>query len=108
MERAGRGAAGGRKPRQHRRRRRMAYPLGLDRAGRTCDNAHMGKRDGMADQLRAAIREAGPVSHTAQRAGVDHAALFRFLDGRDIRLATAEKVADALGFELRKVRKGKG
>jgi hypothetical protein len=58
------------------------------------------------DQLRAAIRSAPSVYSVAVGSGVAHPILLRFLSGeRDIRLATAAKLAAYFGLELRAARK---
>ena len=56
----------------------------------------------LGDRLRAAILGAGvSVYQVAQRSGVCHPTLSRFLSGeRDIRLGTASKLAAFLGLEL--------
>jgi transcriptional regulator with XRE-family HTH domain len=61
----------------------------------------------LVEALKAAIKASG-LSHyrIAKRAGVAPALVDRFMLGvRDLRLATAAKIADALGLEL--VQKGK-
>lgn len=63
----------------------------------------MGSNSPISETLRQALKEAGPVHATAQRAGVHHAALLRFISGeRTIRLDTADKLAEVLGFELKR------
>jgi hypothetical protein len=53
------------------------------------------------DQLRGAICSAPTVHSVAVASGVAHPILLRFLSGeRDIRLATAAKLADYFGLEL--------
>lgn len=55
----------------------------------------------IAEQLRTAVVEAGTY-HTAKDSGVAYAVLLRFVNGeRGINLATAAKVAETLGLELR-------
>jgi transcriptional regulator with XRE-family HTH domain len=60
------------------------------------------KREPLPAKLRAAIRNSGTtVYRVAQESGVSHPVILRFLSGeRDIRLATAEKLAAALGLQL--------
>lgn len=61
------------------------------------------KRKTMSDRLREAIKNSGKtVYRISQESGVSHPVIFRFLSGeRDIRLETAEKLAVALGLELK-------
>ena len=60
------------------------------------------KREPLPAKLRTAIRNSGKtVYRVAQESGVSHPVILRFLSGeRDIRLATAEKLAAALGLTL--------
>jgi transcriptional regulator with XRE-family HTH domain len=60
------------------------------------------KREPLPAKLRAAIRSSGKtVYRIAAESGVSHPVILRFLSGeRDIRLATAEKLAAALGLTL--------
>jgi len=55
----------------------------------------------MANKLRDAIRNSG-VSLLAfsKLCGVPQPQLFHFMNGKDIRLVTAQKLADYLGFTL--------
>lgn len=57
---------------------------------------------GLSESLRISIRQCGKsVYRIAKEAGVSPIVISRFLSGeRDIRLATADKVAEALGFTL--------
>ena len=57
---------------------------------------------GLSDALRRAIRQCGKsVYQIAKEADVSPIVVSRFLSGeRDIRLATADKVAEVLGFQL--------
>ncbi len=57
---------------------------------------------GLSEALRKAIRQCGKsVYQIAKEADVSPIVISRFLSGeRDIRLATADKVAEALGFTL--------
>jgi len=61
------------------------------------------KREPIPQALRTAIKQAGKtVYQIAKESGVAHPIILRFLSGeRDIRLETAEKLAHALGLELR-------
>ena len=56
----------------------------------------------LSDALKQAIRQCGKsVYQIAKEADVSPIVISRFLSGeRDIRLATADKVAEALGFTL--------
>ena len=58
---------------------------------------------GITDALRKAIRSSGKsVYQLAKDSGVAHPVIFRFLSGeRDIRLATADKLASTLGVKVR-------
>ena len=59
---------------------------------------------GIDETLREAIRRSGRTHYElAQAAGITPAQLDRFVTGeRDLRLATAALVAEALGLELRR------
>ncbi len=61
------------------------------------------KREPLPEKLRAAIRKTGKsVYQVAKDSGVAHPVILRFLSGeRDIRLETAEKLAQSLGLELK-------
>ena len=68
-----------------------------------------GKAKGIESQLRQAIQEA-PISRNqlSIKSGVDPAQLCYFVQGkRTLTLRSAEKIAEALGLELRPVNKGK-
>ena len=56
----------------------------------------------LSDPLREAIRQSGKSVHQlAQQAKVSEVVLQQFLDGqRDLRLATAERLAQVLGLKL--------
>jgi hypothetical protein len=58
--------------------------------------------DSLSHELREAIRASGrTVYQIAQDAGVSQIVVSRFLSGeRDIRMATADKLADVLGLKL--------
>jgi hypothetical protein len=61
----------------------------------------------MTEALRQAIRDYGawPLS---QASGVSHPVIYRFVTGkRDLRWETVVRLCEALGLELRKVRKPK-
>lgn len=62
-----------------------------------------GRSATLADTLRAEFRASGLTCYrVAKNAGISPQVLGRFLAGeRDLRLATADKVARALGLELR-------
>ena len=55
--------------------------------------------------LKQAIRDSGFTHYAlAKAADVDIASIDRFISGeRDLRLATAGKIIDALGYELKKI-----
>ena len=63
----------------------------------------------ISEVLRAEIRRYGKAQYAlAVEAGVDPAALFRFVcNERDIRLHTADKLCRALGLRLVRRRKGR-
>lgn len=57
----------------------------------------------LAEVLRAAIRKSElPLLTIAKETGVGVATLSEFMDGADMRLATATKVAAYLGLELKR------
>jgi len=58
--------------------------------------------DSLSDALKQAIRESDmSVYQIAKRAGISQIMISRFLSGeRDIRLATADKLANTLGLKL--------
>lgn len=58
--------------------------------------------DSLSEALKQAVRESGRSVHDiAKEAGVSEVVLERFLSGeRDIRMATANKLADILGLKL--------
>lgn len=60
------------------------------------------KQPALSDKLKAAIAESGMTIYAvAQGSGVSHPILSRFLSGqRDLRLATAEKLAAFFGMTL--------
>ena len=64
------------------------------------------KRD-LGEQLRAAVTESGLTRNAlAKQMDVSYAITHRFMGGdRDITLATASKMADVLGLELRPVKR---
>jgi predicted transcriptional regulator len=56
----------------------------------------------MAEILKAAIRESGLTHYRiAKTAGIGPETIDRFMAGRDIRISTVDKIAEALGLELR-------
>jgi plasmid maintenance system antidote protein VapI len=62
----------------------------------------------LADVLRKAIENSGkPLTGLARECGVPQPMLTRFMAGYDIRLATAEKLADYFGLKLCPESKGK-
>lgn len=63
----------------------------------------MATESGIAKTLRSAIKNSKKsVYQIAKDAGVAHPVILRFISGeRDIRLATADKLAAALGMEVR-------
>jgi plasmid maintenance system antidote protein VapI len=60
------------------------------------------KRKRLQDALKDGIRQTGkPLYRLAKESGVSQPIIYRFVTGeRDIRLATAEKLAAALGLKL--------
>ena len=55
----------------------------------------------IAEALRAAIRESGQsADEIAEATGVSQPTMTRFMQGRDIRLSRAEKIAVHLGLEM--------
>ena len=68
----------------------------------------MNKRQTITEMLRETAKKAGSINATARRAGIDYAALFRFIHGEsDMRLSNADKLAEALGLELRRCAKNR-
>jgi len=63
------------------------------------------KREPIPQKLRTAIKEAGKsIYQVAKDSGVAHPVILRFVSGeRDIRLETAEKLAESLGLELKSI-----
>lgn len=63
------------------------------------------KREPIPQAIKTAIRKSGKtVYRVAQESGVAHPIILRFLSGeRDIRLETAEKLAQSLGLELKQM-----
>lgn len=56
----------------------------------------------MDDILRTAVRQSGmPLRRVAKAAGVAQSILSVFMSGKDIRLKTAQRLADFFGLELR-------
>ncbi|QDU27761.1 helix-turn-helix protein [Anatilimnocola aggregata] len=56
----------------------------------------------LTDQLREAIRDCGTsVNALAKECGVAQPMLARFMNGQDLRLTTADKLAAHFGLELR-------
>jgi transcriptional regulator with XRE-family HTH domain len=58
------------------------------------------KREPIPQRLRTAIKDAGKsIYRVAKDSGVAHPVILRFMSGeRDIRLETAEKLAESLGL----------
>ena len=57
----------------------------------------------LSEQLREAASKAESIRALARAASMDHSALLRFIHGKqDIGVSTADRLADALGFELRR------
>ena len=61
-----------------------------------------GRRHGLSGQLREIIASRGLTAYVAgKQSGVDPGVVQRFLSGsRDIRLATADRLAESLGLRL--------
>lgn len=60
----------------------------------------------MADTLRKAIRDSGlSALALSKKAGVSQPQISYFLRGKDIRLATAQKLAHILGLSLQPTKK---
>jgi DNA-binding phage protein len=56
----------------------------------------------LSDVLQDAIRNSGQTHYRiAKNAGVGPETIDRFMAGRDIRISTAAKIAEALGLELK-------
>lgn len=66
-----------------------------------------GKRKLIDEVLRKAVADDPRTMNAfAKDAGIKSPInLWRFVDGKDVALATAAKIADALGMELRKIEK---
>ena len=68
----------------------------------------MGRQQGISEKLRAAAAEAESSRALALAAGIDPASLRRFVNGeRSLRLDKADRLAEALGFELVRRRRPK-
>jgi len=61
----------------------------------------MAQRLSVSDQLRRAASEAGGIREVARAADVWPATLSRFINGVNIRSDQLDRIADALGYELR-------
>ena len=60
----------------------------------------------ISEQLKAAVEANGTAYRAAKESGVEVSAVQRFLNGeRDLRLASAAKLCEALGLELKPARK---
>lgn len=70
----------------------------------------MAERQTITEHLRQAASEAESLRALGREAGIDYAALYRFVHGQsDMRLSNADRLADALGIEVkRRKRKRKG
>lgn len=65
-------------------------------------------KQSLANSLRQAIRKSGHTTYSlGNEAGMGPEVVGRFLDGADIRISTAGKLAEVVGLELRPARKGK-
>ena len=65
----------------------------------------------VVDEIRYALESSGQTRYAIHKAsGVDQAALCRFTGGASLRIESLEKIAQALGLEIRvvKVKKPKG
>jgi len=67
----------------------------------------MSKRKTISDVLRESAQQAKGVRQLAREADIDHATLLRFLNGSRVRSDQLDRLAEALGYELRR-RKTKG
>ena len=79
---------------------RIRIPLNNACNTNSCnDNASMSKQ--MAEQLRDAVRNSGvSLLALSKLCGVPQPRLFDFMGGKDIRMATAQKLADHFGLVL--------
>lgn len=72
------------------------------------DNYSLAVSTQMADRLREAIRASGLSALALSRlTGVAQPRISEFLNGRDIKLTTAQKLADHFGLKLDSSRKSK-
>lgn len=63
----------------------------------------------MADALRKAIRDSGKSANAlADETGVPQPTITRFLNGADMMLSTAQRIASHLGLELVKSKRARG
>lgn len=63
----------------------------------------MAKKTSISEQLKTAIAASGKsVYGLAKESGIAHPVILRFIAGeRDIRMASADKLAETLGLELK-------
>lgn len=66
-------------------------------------------KESIADQLRRAMKKSGYTRYEiSKRTGIPQSTLSRFANGiTDLNMTTANRLTEFLGFELRKVRKGR-
>lgn len=66
-------------------------------------------KESIADQLRRAMTESGYTRYElSKRTGIPQSTLSRFANGiTDLNMTTANRLTEFLGFELRKIRKGR-
>jgi predicted transcriptional regulator len=61
----------------------------------------MAKHRTISDTLRQAAADAGGLREVARWADVDQATLHRFINGHNVRSDQLDRIAEALGYELR-------
>jgi len=65
--------------------------------------AEMAKRESISRTLLKAVKKSGRTPYSiAKECGTTPEVVSRFLRGSDIRISTADKIAEVLNFELRK------
>lgn len=60
----------------------------------------------MTATIRSALKADGTVREIAEKAGVAPSAITRFMQGADLKGRTLDRIARALGLELRRAAKG--
>jgi hypothetical protein len=88
------------------RNRRLFYGLGIPNSAKNVQNINSSCEGTMSEELantiRAAVNSSGrQLPAIAKETGVEESALTEFMDGADIHLTTATKIAACVGLELK-------